>query len=405
MARALKKIQYQKLRDYIDEQIKADPQVENPELKELARTYCTANFGVSPGLDALNQFIWTYRKEHPRETKSENISIVEGQVLECLKAGKARSLVDIANTLNVGPRVITETIASLQNKGYSVDVPVGEENVKLEKIQPSPEPFRKLDINNYVEGEWQKFGLVSDTHLCSNYERLDVVHAMYDLFEAEGIDIVYLPGNYIDGVTTFNMFELKTPVGFDKQMDYFFEKFPYKPGIKTYFIDADEHEGWYFKREGIIPGRHLEYMAKDMDRDDLIYLGYLESDVSYLTPEGNTIVRLFHPKRGTAYAISYSSQKIVESYQGGEKPDILLVGHFHKAEYMPHYRNIHIIQAGCCQDQSTFMRGKSIEAHVGGWIIQFKQRPDGSVCRLRAEFIGFYDRKYHIKHEFSEETS
>ena len=384
---------------YLRGLVKDNPESTPTELAHLA----ISKYKNLLSFAALRLRIYRIKEEQASAVEvDENNDPVREQLISHIKLGKAKTIVELADTLDVSPKTISESLELLAVEGYDVEIMKGIIPDRAASTPP-PEPFRKISIDNYVEGKWQKFGVVSDTHLCSKQERLDVLHTMYDLFEAEGIDTVYLPGNYIDGVTTFNMFELKTPVGFDKQMDYFLEQFPHKPNIKTYFIDADEHEGWYFKREGIIPGRHLENMAKGVGRDDLVYLGYLESDVSYLTPEGRTIVRLFHPKRGTAYAVSYSAQKIVESYQGGEKPDILIVGHFHKAEYMPHYRNIHVIQAACCQDQTVFMRGKSIEAHVGGWIVRFKQRPLGSVCRLQAEFVGFYDRAYHIKHEFSEE--
>lgn len=404
MPKVLTASQYKQLKEYVAEQLRANPGMGLSELAEPTHVYCMANFKVSPALSALRQFIYNYKKECTKETPPENVSDIEGQILGYLKRGKPHSITDVANALNVGPRTIIETLTSLQGRGYSITIPEGEEVVKIEKTQPSQKPFQKLNVDNYTEGQWQKFGLISDTHLCSEHERLDVVNALYDIFEDEGIDKVFLPGNYIDGEhPRINRFEVKIAGGFGKQMKYFCENFPEKSGMKTYYIDADEHEGWYFRREGIIPGQYLQYTAQDLGREDLVFLGYLEADIAYSAPDGKTLVRLFHPKRGTAYAVSYSCQKIVESYQGGEKPEILLVGHFHKAEYMPNYRNIHVIQAGCTQDQSTFMRGKSIEAHVGGWVIQFKQRPDGSVCRLRAEFIGFYDRKYHIKHEFLEE--
>lgn len=387
---------------YLNNLISDETELSSSELARVAESRFSGQISHS----ALYQRITRLRQvatglQQAVEADTET-DLIKDQLIGYIRSGKTKTLTELANALDVSPKVISDRLNLLSSEGYNIEVREDTTFVKLEKL-PSHEPFRRIKLDNYVEGKWQKFGVVSDTHLCSTFERLDVLHALYDIFEDEGITTVYLPGNYIDGVTSFNMFQLKTPVGFDKQLDYFLEKFPQKPGIKTYFIDGDEHEGWYFRREGIVPGRHLENMAQEVGRDDLVFLGYMEADVSYITPEGRTIVRLFHPKRGTAYAISYSPQKIVESYQGGEKPDIVLLGHFHKAEYMPTYRNIHIIQCGCTQDQSLFMRGKSLEAHIGGWVIQFKQRPLGSVCRLRAEFIGFYDRAYHIKHEFTEE--
>ena len=58
-----------------------------------------------------------------------------------------------------------------------------------------------------------------------------------------------------------------------------------------------------------------------------------------------------------AYALSYKIQKMVEAMSGGEKPNILAVGHYHKLEMFP-YRNVQCFQTGTFQAQTPWMRGK-----------------------------------------------
>ena len=86
------------------------------------------------------------------------------------------------------------------------------------------------------------------------------------------------------------------------------------------------------------------------------------------------------------------------SYQGGEKPAILIVGHFHK-HLLQYERNVWVIQAGCIQDQSIFMRKKKLAAHVGFWIIRFHQAKTGEINRLNGEFFPFFDKKFYINKE------
>ena len=83
------------------------------------------------------------------------------------------------------------------------------------------------------------------------------------------------------------------------------------------------------------------------------YLGMSVATIN-LTP--NCILELRHPIDGTAYANSYKPQKMIDAMQGGEKPNILAIGHYHKMEYML-YRNIHAFQTGCFQAQSTVDEG------------------------------------------------
>ena len=79
---------------------------------------------------------------------------------------------------------------------------------------------------------------------------------------------------------------------------------------------------------------------------------------------------------------------------GGTKPEMAIFGHYHKAEYIPMYRNVAIIQTGCIQAQTPFMRRFHISAHVGGWIVEviIKDRKD-LVNRVKAEFVSFYEEQ------------
>lgn len=166
------------------------------------------------------------------------------------------------------------------------------------------------------------------------------------------------------------------------------------------------HEGWYIQREGVDFGRRLEQTARDKGREDLIFLGHVEADVALIASQETSknlgwstkeqILRLFHPGGGTAYAISYAPQKIVESYQGREKPNILLVGHYHKQGFFQ-TRNVYTILCGTCSDQSIFMRKNKNTAEVGGWLIKIQFGEDGEITRFVPEWFGFYDRGFYQK--------
>ena len=80
-------------------------------------------------------------------------------------------------------------------------------------------------------------------------------------------------------------------------------------------------------------------------------------------------MQLIHPGGGSSYALSYRPQKIVESLEGGTKPDMLAIGHYHKADYIPSYRNVATLQVGTFQRQTPFMSRQGLAAHVGGWIV------------------------------------
>jgi len=242
---------------------------------------------------------------------------------------------------------------------------------------------------------WQVFGFTSDNHLCNRHARLDVLREAYKTFAAEGITTVFNGGNWIDGECRFNKCELVTAPGLDHQLDYFIQEWPAHPGITTKYIAGDDHEGWYAQRENIEVGRYLEMRAKDQGRNDLSYLGYGEADIQLQGAGGSAVMRVVHPGGGSAYALSYAPQKIVEMYQGGEKPSILMVGHYHKFDWCPP-REVQVVQMGCTCDQTMFLRKKKIQVFVGFGIIKMKQDPwDGHITRFAVEWFPFFDRGYY----------
>ena len=103
-----------------------------------------------------------------------------------------------------------------------------------------------------------------------------------------------------------------------------------------------------------------------------------------------------HPGGGSAYAISYTAQKIVESLQGGEKPHFMLLGHYHKFN-QGYPREVHTVQGGTTQDQTPFMRKQKIQAHVGFCIIRFHQAETGEINRFNVEWVPFYDKGFYEK--------
>jgi hypothetical protein len=132
-------------------------------------------------------------------------------------------------------------------------------------------------------------------------------------------------------------------------------------------------------------------------RTDLVDLGYMERDIELIQEAGSSILRIIHAGGGSSYATSYTSQKYAETLQGGEKPALVIVGHFHKLSY-DYPREIHMIQVGCTQDQTPFMRKRRLTAMVGGTIVWIRQARNGIITSVKPEFFPFYDKKFYQHH-------
>jgi hypothetical protein len=145
----------------------------------------------------------------------------------------------------------------------------------------------------------------------------------------------------------------------------------------------NSHDGWFSSKNnmGFEVGPELEEKIKNFN-----FLGYDEADLNL---ENGLKIRMTHPGGGTAYAISYKLQKYINSLSGGQKPNMLFQGHYHKADYL-FYRNIHAYDSGTLESQTNFMKKKGTPAMLGYWVIDVRANKKG-VDSVRNEFIPFYE--------------
>lgn len=329
-------------------------------------------------------------RQNNKTSSNSNSPILRMEIIKQIR-DEGRYLSDIAKSININESIVADVVKSLKNSGYTIEtqgsfvklldgIPV-EKNSKIK---------HKFDVG--IEHE---FGVVSDTHLGSYNERLDVLEHAYDDFKNRKIETVFHAGNIVEGEANFNKYDIRVH-GITDQTLYCIDHYPQREGITTNFITADDHEGWWFQREGIDFGRYLQLEASEHGRKDLIHLGYQEVDVELKSEKGSSIMRLVHPGGGSSYAISYALQKLAESYQGGEKPNVILSGHWHKSGVF-YPREIHSVLCGCVCDQSRFMRKLKLQAHVGYYIIKIKQSDIGIITEFTATFKPFFDRNFYIK--------
>jgi transposase-like protein len=302
---------------------------------------------------------------------------VEYETIRKLLRRSPQSTEELAAALGCDRRRIAAAIAEMKLHGALLSLTV---DGKHDLVTPAGLERQVTPVKATNDHWSHRFGVVGDNHLCNKHSRLDVLSAAYDRFEREGIQTVFNPGNWIDGEHRFTKPECIVRPGMDAQIDYMIENYPQRKGIVTRYIAGDDHEGWYQQRECIEIGRYLQLRAEKAGREDLKYLGYAEADVELKAKGGSACMRVVHPGGGSAYAISYTDQKRVESYQGGEKPQVELVGHYHKYN-VGYPREVTTVQAGCTCDQTLFMRKKRLQAMVGFCIVEIQQDQTDGLCR------------------------
>lgn len=226
------------------------------------------------------------------------------------------------------------------------------------------------------------FGLLGDTQFGSKYSQISHLHKFYDILEIMGVKDVYHTGDITDGIKMrpgheYELYAIST----DDLVTNVCNVYPRKEGITTHFITGN-HDASIYKHIGYDVGKGIAER-----RSDLKYLG---RDCAIIHLTSNCTLELRHPWDGTAYALSYKPQKMIEAMDSDSKPNILAIGHYHKAEYL-FYRNIHCFQTGCFQSQTPFTRGKGISVHVGGWIITIIVDSNGTIKTISPMFIPFYN--------------
>ena len=299
---------------------------------------------------------------------------MEKELINKLKylINKKKSLAEICQELELKDYEVVGIVELLKQNGELIDF-VNGEIVKLKK------PVKNNDVYEVKNDlEHLKLLLISDTHLCSKYDRLDILRYLYDKAEDLGVRHVLHSGDFTDGRSNRpeHVYELKE-ASFEGQIDYCVEKYPKFSG-KTYVIQGN-HDNWWYKSSG---SEILKPISKR--REDIAYLGPDVADMKI----GNLKIRLFHGQGGIAYAKSYKIQKYLDTIPINEKPDILQTGHIHQAFYYKQ-DNTHCFQTSCLEDQTPYCRGLGLANNKSCWWVDVEFDNKGNVHSIKPELETF----------------
>lgn len=317
------------------------------------------------------------------------------------------TVAELSERLDRSERSIREALQEVRAAGFCVDVQetdeVGEvarlsrtEPASAGRVVPLPWYTRQVQI-----------GIVTDTHLANLFAAEEELHFAYDRFAAEGITDVFHAGDLVDGSGRYgypgHSMEVREDCYTPRQTcAYAIDNYPQRDGITTRFIESMKcHAGWDLQRDGFDHGYSLQYgfnylkktpqgseLLHKPGRPDLQFLGYDSARVT-IGPESLTLVDILHPGGGSSYALSYRPQKWSESLEGGSKPHLAIMGHYHKLNYI-RPRNIHVLSAECLEWQTPFMARHGIQAHVGFAILRLGLDSDGTIREFKPEWFPFF---------------
>ena len=234
---------------------------------------------------------------------------------------------------------------------------------------------------NKTKSKIIRFGVVSDTHLCSNYQQLTHLKDTYKFFHEKGAEFVLHCGDLTDGEKVYRGHDYETfIIGADDTVDYVVKKYP--NSLPTYVISGNHDLSWFLKSGVDIVKNICE------KRSDFTYLGQMGAYIMV----NNVKIYMVHGLGSPAYAISYKSQKLVEGFSSENKPNMLFVGHFH-SNFCAFMRNIFVCHPGSFQGQTPMLRRLAIFPVIGGYLVEIEINKTGFV-RFRYEFLPCFNPKF-----------
>lgn len=328
--------------------------------------------------DRVNEQNEGTRKKAERDFK-KGIESVDEVIVSQLK--NVRTIDELIYATNKSRIEVLGEIEELRLKGYDiVQVRTGDSiaytlNTKITSSYLEYKHYQ--DVDKVI-----RIGIVSDTHMGSIFFQKTYLHMAYDDFKKNGVTNVYHAGDISDGMYSNrpgSIYELYA-LGYDQQLEDIVANYPQREGITTYFITGN-HDATHVMNGGANIGKGIASRRKDM-----VYLGHNFAKV-WLTDKLDMDIE--HPGDGSSYAYSYKPQKRIDIIQGGNKPKMLVIGHYHKWFSM-FYRNIWAFQLASFESQSHFMRGKALVSDVGYLILEIHVNKNGDIIECNPRFRPFY---------------
>jgi hypothetical protein len=248
-----------------------------------------------------------------------------------------------------------------------------------------------------VVGKRQKVAVISDTHLGSKYVLRDALRDFIQYAYDQGVREILHPGDVLDGMYRHGIWEVSHP-GLQLQAEDLFETLPHLPGL-TYHCITGNHDFTFTEANGVNVGQYITTYFRARGRNDIRFYG---DRGAFLQIRG-ALVHLWHPRSGGSYAKSYGIQKHIEKYSSGEKPHILLCGHWHVFCHV-YERGVHGIACPTFQGGgSAFSKSLGGAPAIGGLILSWMTTKHGTLRNFSLENRSYFEAEKPHRVEDREE--
>lgn len=298
---------------------------------------------------------------------------------------RGRSMREVCDALDVSPRRAEALLQQARSGGYTVDV----SGDQVAWTNPTLEDRRTEARVEPVSGEYH-LGVISDTHFGSKHCMAAELDDFISLAYAAGVRVVVHAGDMLCGQSEKIRWDIEHH-GLDAQCAAAFEQLPRRDGLEYHFIDGNHDEHFWGLTGQLTGPRLVEYFAA-RGRHDVHCVGQRAGLVLLRVRECQrpVVVKLWHPKSGKAYALSYHAQNHIRDMPVGVKPDLLVCGHWHVSGFFPQ-RGVHAILAGCFEGPgSSFSQSLGGAVSNGGAIVSLGVTQHGTLRSIKYDFKPYY---------------
>ena len=255
----------------------------------------------------------------------ENVSI-NGKIINMIN--KHKSVNEIAEAVNLSNKQLFYRLKLLEAKGYEFgkkyyyngDI-VYDINKRLtnSNFNNSAAIYSKLSDNEF------KAMFISDLHLGSNKDRVDLLKVIYDYCAKENINIIINAGDFIDGLIGN---QSKKYFNIEEQINYAIKNHPFDKNILN-FLCLGNHDYDSYEKSG-------QDLAKALNsrRHDIVPIGY-----------GNGLIKI---KNEEIIVIHPGTKSLNSDYDPRYK--LILSGHHHTMKFLTGYNNSLQIQIPSLSD-------------------------------------------------------
>lgn len=329
------------------------------------------------GMPAPSAYLWDGIPGHLADVSAKTTDFSA-----LVKAAKSKpSFSALCDTLDLSPKALTQLLADAKSSGLALRVAPGGVGVG----HAEPTGVQDTGIVPPTVGKRFRLGVISDLHLGSKYAlRAQLRDCIKRLYRAKVRDIVIV-GDLLDGCYRHGEFELSHS-GLADQTTDLLATLPQYPGL-TYHAITGNHDFTFTEKTGVDVGAYIVGQFAAAGRKDLKFYG----DRAATLRIGGTTVRLLHPLGSCSYAISYKLQKFVEAFDSGEKPGVLLVGHYHRSCYV-YSRGVHTLACPTFQGPgSAFGRALGLGSQaIGGLLLSWKLTEVGTLREFGIRPISYF---------------